>query len=234
MKNPNDEIRLAQARNITRRHFFRNCNAGLGAIALASLGVGNLQGATHTNPGSSDEQSDTIPMIPPRAKNVIYLHMAGSPPQHELFDFKPELVKRNLQECPEEMIEGKTFAFIKGRPKLLGSVYPFQQFGETGAWMSETVPHLSDCADDLCFVKSMYTDQFNHAPAQLLLHTGNQQFGGASFGSWVTYGLGSVNQNLPGYIVMVSGGTNPSGGKALWGSSYLPSVYQGVQCRSGG
>ncbi|MEJ6730249.1 MAG: DUF1501 domain-containing protein, partial [Akkermansiaceae bacterium] len=130
--------------------------------------------------------------------------------------------------------EGKTFAFIKGTPKLLGSIYDFKQHGQTGSWVSEMMPNLSGVTDEICFIKSMHTDQFNHAPAQLLLHTGSSQFGGASIGAWTTYGLGTPNQDLPGYMVMVSGGKMPSGGKALWGSSYLPSVYQGVQCRPKG
>ena len=180
-----------QARAITRRHFLNRCNSGLGAMALAQLAGANLF--------ARDEQADDNPlaakppMIPARAKNVIYLHMAGSPPQQELFDYKPELAKRHMQPCPDELIEGKTFAFIKGRPKLMGPTYKFKQYGETGAWISEMLPNLAKHADELCIVKSMFTDQFNHAPAQLLLHTGNPQFGGASFGSWVTYGLGSEN-----------------------------------------
>lgn len=189
--------------------------------------------ATAASAPLSDVQAN-LPNFAPKAKQVIYLHMAGSPPQHELWDYKPELIKNHLKDCPEELIEGKTFAFIKGRPKLLGSIYDFQQHGESGAWVSEMMPNLAQHADDMCFIKSMHTDQFNHAPAQLLLHTGSAQFGGASMGAWTTYGLGSMNDNLPGYMVMVSGGKNPSGGKSLWGSSFLPSVYQGVQCRSKG
>ena len=178
--------------------------------------------------------SPKLSMIAPKAKRVIYLHMAGSPPQQELFDYKPELIKNHLKECPKELLEGKTFAFIKGTPKLLGSIYDFKQHGQTGSWVSEMMPNLSGVTDEICFIKSMHTDQFNHAPAQLLLHTGSSQFGGASIGAWTTYGLGTPNQDLPGYMVMVSGGKMPSGGKALWGSSYLPSVYQGVQCRPKG
>ncbi|MBK1834730.1 DUF1501 domain-containing protein [Roseibacillus ishigakijimensis] len=226
---PVNEVSLARAQALTRRHFLQRCNAGLGAIALNQL-LGQSAGAASAVP----EAQPQIPMFAPKAKQVIYLHMAGSPPQHEMFDYKPELMKHHLQPCPEEFIEGKTFAFIKGRPKLLGSIYDFQQYGESGAWVGETMPHLAQHVDDLCFIKSMRTDQFNHAPAQLLLHTGNAQFGGASMGAWVTYGLGSMNNNLPGYMVMVSGGKNPSGGKSLWGSSFLPSVYQGVQCRAKG
>lgn len=160
--------------------------------------------------------------------------MAGSPPQHELFDYKPELEKYHLQPCPDELIEGKNFAFIKGKPKLLGPVFPFRRYGESGMQLGEMMPKIHAHADDLCLIRSLHTDQFNHAPAQLLLQTGNSQFGAASMGSWATYGLGSENENLPGFMVMVSGGKMPSAGKSLWGSGYLPSVFQGVQCRGSG
>ena len=226
---PFHELNSAKAQGTTRRHFLKGCQVGLGAVALSQM---------LAKESSADESEAPLAvkstMVKPRAKNVIYLHMAGSPPQHETFDYKPELAKRDQELCPEEMIEGKTFAFIKGRPKLMGPKVEFKQYGETGQWVGETFPHLATQIDQLCVVKSLFTDQFNHAPAQLLLHTGNAQFGGASMGAWATYGLGSENQNLPGYMVMVSGGTQPSAGKNLWGSSYLPSVFQGVQCRSEG
>lgn len=231
------ESALSRTQQQTRRHFLGNCSLGLGALAMGQL-AGTAQGtalaSTAQTSGSDNPLAARRAMIPPRAKNVIYLHMAGSPPQHELFDYKPELARLDRQECPQELIEGKNFAFIKGTPKLLGPVYNFCQHGESGLMLGETLPHLAQHADDMCVVKSMHTDQFNHAPAQLLLHTGNSQFGGSSMGAWVTYGLGSENDNLPGYMVMVSGGKQPSGGKSLWGSSFLPSVYQGVQCRSEG
>ncbi len=226
-RHPFHEMLAAKAQCTTRRHFLKSCQIGLGTLALSQM----LASESNAN---DDPLAQKTPMIKARAKNVIYLHMAGSPPQHETFDYKPELAKRDQELCPEEMIEGKTFAFIKGRPKLMGPKVGFRQYGETGQWISDTLPNIAQHADDLCIVKSLYTDQFNHAPAQLLLHTGNAQFGGASMGAWATYGLGSENQNLPGYMVMVSGGTQPSAGKNLWGSSYLPSVYQGVQCRSEG
>ena len=223
-------MNAAQASYLTRRHFLTKCNSGLGALALANL----AKGAGFGPDLSAGPTAPRPSMIPAKAKRVIYLHMAGSPPQQELFDFKPELKKHHLQDCPQELLEGKTFAFIKGTPKLLGSIYDFKQHGQTGAWMSETMPHLATMSDEICFIKSMHTDQFNHAPAQLLLHTGNSQFGGASMGAWTAYGLGTPNQDLPSYMVMVSGGKMPSGGKALWGSGFLPSVYQGVQCRPKG
>lgn len=232
MQHPYQEFVTANTQGVTRRHFLKSCQLGLGGAALSQLlasdGLGNSQLATK-NPLAPKPSK-----IRPRAKSVIYLHMAGSPPQHETFDYKPVLAKHDRQLCPEALIEGKTFAFIKGRPKLLGPVCKFARYGETQQWVSDLLPHIAEQVDDLCVVKSLYTNQFNHAPAQLMLHTGTPQFGGASFGAWATYGLGSENQNLPGFIVMVSGGTEPSGGKNLWGSSYLPSVFQGVQCRSEG
>jgi hypothetical protein len=201
---------------------------GLGAVALGQLLGGKAAGA------SEDKDKDHFSKRKNPAKQVIYLHMAGSPPQHELFDFKPELAKRDMQLCPNEFIEGKTFAFIKGRPKLLGPVFPFQKYGKCDMELGVKIPNIGSNADEMCLVRSMYTDQFNHAPAQLALHTGSPQFGASSFGSWATYGLGSENENLPGYMVMVSGGKMPSAGKTLWGSGFLPSVFQGVQCRSEG
>jgi hypothetical protein len=165
---------------------------------------------------------------------VIYLHMAGSPSQLELFDYKPELAKLNGKDCPKSFLEGKQFAFIQGVPQLLGPVYPFRRVGKSGQWMSDRLPQLASVADKLCLIKSMWTDQFNHGPAQLLMHTGSQNPGFASDGAWATYGLGSENQNLPGFIVLTSGGKNPDAGKSVWGAGFLPSIYQGVQCRSQG
>ena len=175
-----------------------------------------------------------MPHFAPKAKRVIYLHMAGSPSQLELFDYKPELVKLDGKECPKEFLAGKQFAFIQGVPRMLSSQFPFHQAGQSGQWISDRLPHIETMIDDICVVKSMYTDQFNHAPAQLLLHTGAPNLGWPSTGSWATYGLGSENQNLPGFIVLTSGGVNPDAGKSVWGSGFLPSVYQGVQCRSQG
>jgi hypothetical protein len=173
-------------------------------------------------------------MHPARAKSIIYLDMSGAPPTLDMFDYKPELVKLNMQPCPDSLMKGERFAFIKGVPKMLGSPYKFQQHGKSGAWVSEMLPNTAGIVDDIGIIRSMITDQFNHAPAELFLYTGNAIAGNASMGSWLTYGLGSVNQNLPGFVVLVSGGTDPTGGKSLWSSGFLPSVYQGVQCRSTG
>lgn len=214
--------RLQSVRSQTRRHFFRNSGLGFGAIALHSM--------MNSNAISNDDKFK----IKARAKSVIYLHMAGSPSQLELFENKPELRKLHNSECPKTYLEGKRFAFIKGVPKMLGPQFQFRQHGETGQWMSELLPHLSKKADEICVIRSLKTDQFNHAPAQLFMHTGNSLLGYPSMGSWVTYGLGSENKDLPGFVVLSSGGKTPSSGKSLWGSGFLPTVYQGVQCRTDG
>jgi hypothetical protein len=169
-----------------------------------------------------------------RARRVIYLHMAGSPSQLELFENKPALAKFSGQPCPEEYLTGKRFAFIKGVPKMLGPQFRFSRYGESGQWLSELLPHLARQVDQIAVVRSVHTDQFNHSPAQLLMHTGQPRFGNPSMGSWVTYGLGSENENLPGFVVLASGGKTPDAGKSLWGSGFLPTVYQGVQCRTEG
>jgi hypothetical protein len=151
-----------------------------------------------------------------------------------MFDYKPELVKWNDKPCPDEFLKGKRFAFTSGVPKLMGTPRQFAQHGKAGIWMSDAIPKLQEVADELCVVKSLNTDQFNHTPAELLLFTGSARQGRPSMGSWVTYGLGTENQNLPGFVVLISSGVQPSGGAGLWGSGFLPSVFQGVQCRSKG
>lgn len=197
------------------------------------LGVQSTAAAASGNaPGSPAARA--LPHFPAKAKRVIYLHMAGSPSQLELLDYKPELMKMDGKDCPQSFLAGKQFAFIQGVPKMLGPQYKFAQHGQSGQWISDRLPHLSRMADDLCIVKSMHTDQFNHGPAQLLMHTGMATAGGASFGAWSTYGLGSENENLPGFIVLTSGGKNPDAGKSVWGAGFLPGVFQGVQCRSSG
>ncbi|MFO0927129.1 MAG: DUF1501 domain-containing protein [Gemmataceae bacterium] len=215
----------------TRRHFLRDGALGLGGLWLAT------QSPAADPPPKRDPARPLQPRpphVPAKAKRVIYLHMAGSPSQLELFDYKPALAKLDGRECPKSFLEGKQFAFIQGIPSLLGPVYPFKQVGKGGLWMSDRLPHLAGVADELCIIRSMFTDQFNHGPAQLLMHTGTPNPGAASAGAWATYGLGSENQNLPGFLVLTSGGKNPDAGKSVWGAGYLPSVYQGVQCRSQG
>ena len=160
--------------------------------------------------------------------------MSGGPPQQDLFDYKPTLVKHNMQPCPDELLKNQRFAFIKGHPKLLGTPYKFHQRGQSGQSISDLLPHIGEVVDDIAVIRSMHTDQFNHAPAELFIFTGTPRNGGAAMGSWITYGLGSENQDLPGFVVLISGGTDPTGGKALWSTGFLPSVYQGVQCRTVG
>ncbi len=216
----------------TRRHFLSQAPAGLGAIALSGM-LGRPARAVENAP-SDNPNAPRPPAFPAKAKHVIYLHMSGAPPQQDLFDYKPLLNKHNMEPCPDSLLKGERFAFIKGHPKLLGTPHKFEKRGESGAWVSEILPNLINEVDRISFIKSMHTDQFNHAPAELFLFTGSPRNGGAGMGSWVTYGLGSENENLPGYVVLISGGTDPTGGKALWSTGFLPSVFQGVQCRTTG
>ncbi len=225
--------RIQHARALTRRHFLRQSQAGLGAFALASL----LGRPARADSGANPRDNPLAPRPPhfaPKAKHVIYLHMSGGPPQQDLFDYKPELVKHHLQPCPDELLKNQRFAFIKGHPKLLGTPYKFSRKGRSGAWVSELLPKFGEVVDDVAVINSMTTDQFNHAPAELFLFTGSPRNGGAAMGSWITYGLGSENADLPGFVVLISGGTDPTGGKALWSTGFLPGVYQGVQCRTTG
>jgi hypothetical protein len=230
--------KLAQARAITRRTFFRQTGLSLGALALGSLlerdGVAAPGAAGSARPGSARPLAPRPPHFKPRAKSIVYLHMSGAPPTLDMFDYKPKLVELNMQPCPESLLKGQRFAFIKGVPKMLGTPHKFRQTGGNALWVSETLPNMGEILDDVCLIRSMTTDQFNHAPAELFLYTGNPLAGNASLGSWLTYGLGSENQDLPGFVVLISGGTDPTGGKSLWSSGFLPSVYQGVQCRSAG
>lgn len=225
--NPN----LAQLQQLTRRHFLGKAANGLGAIALGSLLRGSASATT------SPPANPLLPREPHhfgRAKRVIYLHLTGSPPHLDLFDYKPELVKHDGEDCPDAFLKGKRFAFTSGTPKLLGTRRTFTQCGQGGVWMSDAIPHLQTVADELCVIRSMTTDQFNHAPAELLVYTGSPRPGRPSMGSWVTYGLGTENQNLPGFVVLISSGVQPNGGRNSFGNGFLPSVFQGVQCRSKG
>lgn len=225
MSNPIFDQKL----QVTRRHFLRNAQVGIGAIALGAMLQQESTAQAPANP-----MQPRLPHFPAKAKNVIYLHMAGSPPHLDIFDYKPTLVQRNGEPCPESFLRGRRFAFTSGVPRLLGTPQRFSQHGQSGAWASEAVPHLASIADELCFIKSMHTEQFNHAPAELLLFTGSPQFGRPGMGSWVTYGLGSESRDLPGFIALVSSGTFPSAGNSCWNNGFLPSIYQGVQCRSQG
>ncbi|MEZ5323753.1 MAG: DUF1501 domain-containing protein [Verrucomicrobiales bacterium] len=213
--------------HLTRRHFLRDSMAGVGSMALASL-LGESRAAI------VDPMAAKKSLSIGKAKQVIYLHLTGSPPHLDLWDYKPELVKRNGQDCPDEFLKGKRFAFTSGTPKLLGTPRTFTQHGQDGLWLSDAIPHLQGVADELCVINSMNTDQFNHAPAELFVYTGSPRPGRPSLGAWATYGLGSENANLPGFVVLISSGVQPNGGKNSFGSGFLPSVYQGVQCRSKG
>lgn len=231
------EANEIQAAAYTRRHFLKESAMGLGGLAMAALFGGCNFGAKGNNPVLYDAAHPLLPKSPPflgKAKSVIYLHMAGAPSQLELFDFKPELMKMDGQDCPPSLLAGKKFAFITGVPKMLGPQANFAQHGQSRAWVSDNMPHFSTMTDEVSFLKAVTTDQFNHAPAQLLMHTGSARLGRPSIGSWATYGLGTENQNLPGFVVLTSGGSFPDAGKSIWGSGFLPSVYQGVQCRSEG
>ena len=217
----------------TRRHFL-SATSGIG---LGTMALSMLSGA----PSRADIEIDTMqplvgrkPHCEPLAKRVIYLHLTGSPPNLDCYDYKPELVKRSGEDCPRSFLDGRTFAFTTGVPKLLGSPRRFSQHGDSGTWLSDAVPRLHSVADDLCLIHSMTTDQFNHAPAELLLYTGSPRSGRPSLGSWVTYGLGTENQDLPGFVVLISSGVQPNGGANSYGNGFLPSVFQGVQCRSQG
>lgn len=204
-----------------RRDLFRSSGVGLSAIALASLLESDgLLGASSSR-------------FPARAKRVIYLHMIGAPSQLDLFDEKPELVKRHNEPCPPEVTKDRDFAFIGKTSTLAGSPWKFAQHGASGQTMSELLPQLASVADELAIVHSVHTEEINHAPAQMFLHSGFGRAGRPSLGAWVMYGLGSVNQDLPGYVVLLSG---PAGGAGtnLWSSGFLPSVYQGIQFRSQG
>jgi hypothetical protein len=214
----------------TRRQFL----GATGQFSLGAIAMHAMQQEAAALPQAAN------PMIPKhghhaaKAKRVIYLHMSGAPPHLDLFDYKPELVKRSGLDCPDSILKGRRFAFTTGVPKLLGTPRTFARHGKAGMWMSDACPNFHTIADEMCMVRSMTTDQFNHAPAELLVYTGSPRSGRPSIGSWVTYGLGTENQNLPGFVVLISSGVQPNGGKNSFGNGFLPSVYQGVQCRSKG
>ena len=213
----------------TRRHFFSRCGMGLGSIALGSL----MAGQPKNNPFAPKR-----PHQEPRAKNVIYLFMGGGPSQLELFDWKPELAKRHGQDIPDSFIEGKRFAFMNSSfrkaNKLLGSTRKFARHGQSGIWVSELFPHIAGIMDEISVVKSCKTELFNHAPAKLFMNTGTGLFGRPSMGAWVTYGLGSESQSLPGFVVLQSGPRGPRGGAVNWASGFLPTTFQGVPLRGSG
>ncbi len=213
-----------QQRMLARRHFFRNCGVGVGKLALASLM------AKSAAAGPTDAKA---PHFAPKAKRVIYLFMAGAPSQLELFDHKPQLAKLEGKPIPPSVIEGQRYAFIQPDAAVLGPRFRFAKCGESGVELSEALPHLAKVVDRLAFVKSVHTDLFNHAPAQLFVNTGSGIPGRPAMGSWLSYGLGSETENLPAFVVLKSGGSL-SGGAALWSNGFLPGVHAGVPFRSQG
>jgi hypothetical protein len=219
----------------TRRHFFRDCALGVGSMALTSLLNGGKLSADET---STNPLAARHPHFEAKAKAVIFLFMAGAPSQLELFDYKPKLQEYDGKPMPDEFIKGKRFAFMdtftKEHPKCLGTKRKFARRGQRGTYVSECLPHVAGIVDDLAIVRSVQTNVFNHAPAKFFLNTGSAQTGRPSMGAWVTYGLGSESQSLPGFVVLQSGPRGPRGGAPLWGSGFLPTTYQGVPFRSGG
>ena len=218
----------------TRRHFFGRCGVGTGSMALGTLlqqGQAAEQSSTFNNPLAPKPTH-----FPAKAKSIIYLFMAGGPSQLEMWDYKPKLGELNGKPIPESYIEGKRFAFMNSshRTDLLGPKRPFARFGETGTWVSDLLPHTAGIVDELTILKTCQTELFNHAPAKLFMNAGTGQFGRPSMGSWVTYGLGSECDNLPGFVVLQSGPRGPRGGGVLWGSGMLPTTYQGVALRNQG
>jgi hypothetical protein len=215
-------------RRIARRWFLRECGVGLGSIALASLLTRDGRAAAPANP-----LAPKAPHFAPKAKRVVYLFMAGAPSHLDLFDHKPELAKHSGQLPPAELLKGYRAAFINPNSALLGPKFKFQRYGASGFEMSELLPNLGGVADELCFIRSMQTDAVNHAPAQILMNTGSQQFGRPSLGAWTLYGLGSESEDLPGYVVL-SSGNGTSGGASNWGSGFLPTAFAGTPFRATG
>jgi hypothetical protein len=214
-------------RTITRRHFFRDVGFGLGSLALTSLANDRLFAASAAQAARTHFAA--------KAKQVIFLFMAGAPSQLDLFDHKPLLQKHDGEEIPSGVIpEGERFAFVRGTPRLLGSPFAFKPHGQSGNEISELLPHLQRHADEIAIIRSMKTTQFNHAPAQIFMNTGHQIIGRPSMGSWLSYGLGGDNKDLPAFVVLISGQNNPDGGKSCWGSGFLPTVHQGVEFRAKG
>ncbi len=212
----------------TRRDFLTTSACGLGSIALSHLLTGESNAAARVSPLDPKR-----PHFAPKAKNCIFIFMAGAPSQLDLFDPKPKLNELHGKKMDAELLKGKRFAFIKKESAvLMGSSRKFTRHGKSGMWFSDLVPGMAGCADDICMVRSMHTDQFNHHPGQLQMQCGEGRFGLPSTGAWVTYGLGTENQNLPGYVVLTAG-RGSSGGATLWQSGFLPSTYAGVRFRNG-
>ncbi|MDB4755972.1 DUF1501 domain-containing protein [Mariniblastus sp.] len=209
----------------TRRELFAKAGSGVGSIALASL--------LADSGFSVDENPNPLQAASPKAKNVIFLHMVGAPSHLDLFDYKKSLQDHDGELCPDKYLAGQRFAFLRGHPKLLGTRFQFKKFGKSGQQFSELLPHLSSVGDEICLIKTLHTTQFNHAPAQLFFQTGFERFGRPTLGSWLSYGLGSENQDLPAFVVLITGSV-AGAGNSLWGSGFLPTEHQGVEFRSKG
>ena len=231
MDNRNSKSHYEPSGNVSRRWFIEQCGVGMGAFALnhllASAGYAATQGAD--NPLAPKK-----PHFAPKAKNVIFLFMAGAPSHLEMFDYKPQLAKFDGTLPPPELLKGYSAAFINPNSQLLGPKFKFAKHGQSGAELSELIPHTAGIVDDIAIVRSMVTDAFNHAPGQLMMNTGSQIFGRPSMGAWAIYGLGSEAKDLPAFVVFSTGSKGPSGGNSCWGSGFLPTVYQGVQFRNVG
>ncbi len=216
-------------RTQSRRWFLQECGVGLGAMALGSLLADEARAA-----GSADPLAPRQPHFAARAKHVIYLFQAGAPSHLDLFDYKPQLEKFGGKLPPAELLKGYRAAFIHPQSTLLAPKFKFAKHGDSGAELSELLPHLATVVDDIAIVRSLVTDAFNHAPGQIMMNTGSQQFGRPSIGAWTTYGLGSDARDLPGFVVLNSAKKGTSGGSSNWGCGFLPTVYQGVPFRSQG
>ncbi|MCH8979172.1 MAG: DUF1501 domain-containing protein [Armatimonadetes bacterium] len=221
-------------RDITRRSLLKMAGYGIGSLALGSMLSQEASAKWVQDQKRTDPMAPKPPHFAPKAKAVINLFMAGAPSQLDLFDPKPTLQEHDGEPIPEEIIKDERFAFIKGVPKLLGSPHTFSKCGESGQVIGDLLPHTQEIADEICIIRSMHTDQFNHAPAQIYMNTGHQLPGRPSIGAWLTYGLGSEAYDLPGFVVLISGDNSPDGGKAAYGSGFLSGVYQGVEFRSQG
>lgn len=214
----------------TRRQFFDTCGIGLGKIALGTLMAG---GATRAVTGAETAFMPKATLFGSRAKRVIYLFMAGAPSQLELFDDKPKLRELSGKPIPPSVIAGQRYAFIQPHAAVLAPCFSFAKHGQSGAEISDQLPHLARVADEIAIVKSMYTEQFNHSPAQLFLNTGHPIPGRPAMGSWLSYGIGSESNDLPSFVVLKSGG-NLSGGAAMWSPGFLPGSHAGVPFRETG
>ena len=219
--------------SFSRRHLFRQTGVNLGRMALGSLLLGSAPSLLRGEDTSGGILAAKQPHFAPKAKRVIHLFMAGAPSHLDLFDYKPELVKLEGKPLPPSVIGDQRFAFIRSDAGVMGPRFPFKQYGKSGTNIAEILPHLGSIVDDVCLIRSMKTDQFNHAPAQLFLNTGFAQPGRPSLGSWVLHGLGAESQNLPAYVVM-STGAGISGGSANWSSGFMPTVMSGCLMRNQG